>query len=241
MVGAVSRALTGHLVLTTLHTNDAIGAVARLLDMGAEPFLVASALTLVVAQRLVRKPCLQCRAPADPSPRILESLGLNAEDVAKGTLMAGRGCNACGETGFRGRTGVFEVLPITDLVRSAMNAGGGERALVEAASHSRQMSMRDSGIAAALRGDTTLEEVLRVTSEGAYSAQPHCSGCHREVSEDMSRCPWCGTATGVQRCESCSRELDPSWTHCPYCKAPAHVAAVSVPFMGHPAGPPAAH
>ncbi|MCW2550024.1 MAG: type secretion system protein [Mycobacterium sp.] len=236
---ALQASLTGHLVLTTLHTNDAIGAVARLLDMGAEPFLVASALTLVVAQRLVRKPCLQCRVPAEPSPRILDSLGLNAEDVAKGTLMVGRGCNACAETGYRGRTGVFEVLPVTDAVRSAMNSGGGERALAEAAGHSRQMNMRHSGIAAALRGDTTLEEVLRVTSEGAYSATPHCPNCHREVGEDMACCPWCGTATGILRCDSCSRELDPSWTHCPYCKAPAPITAASVPFLGHPPVPPA--
>jgi type IV pilus assembly protein PilB len=234
---ALQASLTGHLVLTTLHTNDAIGAVARLLDMGAEPYLVASALTLVVAQRLVRKPCAQCKAPAEPSPRMLESLGLNADDVANGTLMAGRGCNACGETGYRGRTGIFEVLPVTDAVRSAMNAGGGERALVEAASHSRQMNMRQSGIAAALRGETTLEEVLRVSTESSYSAVPHCPSCHREVGEDMACCPWCGTATGTERCETCRRELDPNWTHCPYCKtpSPAVAAGAPVPFIapGH--------
>jgi type IV pilus assembly protein PilB len=241
---ALQASLTGHLVLTTLHTNDAIGAVARLLDMGAEPYLVASALTLVVAQRLVRKPCQQCRVPAEPSPRILESLGINADDVANGTLMVGRGCNVCGETGYRGRTGIFEVMPVTDALRSAMNAGGGERALAEAAHESRQVSMRQSGIAAALRGETTLEEVLRVSSEGAYSHIQHCPSCHREVETDMAWCPWCGTATGPLRCTSCSHELNPMWTHCPYCNTPAPVApTAAVPFIGpgHSVAPAAPH
>jgi type IV pilus assembly protein PilB len=217
---ALQASLTGHLVLTTLHTNDAIGAVARLLDMGAEPYLVASALTLVLAQRLVRKPCVQCREPYEPSPRIVEALGLAPADLAAGRLVLGRGCNTCRETGFRGRTGIFEVMPVTDAIRSAMTAGGGERALAEAASQSRAMSMRQSGIAAALKGETTLDEVLRVTSEGAWSLTERCPGCRREVGQDMACCPWCGTLTGVHRCHSCARELDPSWTHCPYCRAP---------------------
>src|ERR1700712_5578035 len=216
---ALQASLTGHLVLTTLHTNDAIGAVARLLDMGAEPFLVASALTLVVAQRLVRKPCVQCRVPQEPNPRVVEALGLIPSDLAAGQIMAGRGCNACRESGFRGRTGIFEVLPITDGIRAAMTVGG-ERALIEAANQTNRITMRASGIAAALKGDTTLEEVLRVTSDGAWSQAERCPGCHREVAEDMACCPFCGTATGVLRCDTCTRELDPSWTNCPYCKAP---------------------
>ncbi len=217
---ALQASLTGHLVLTTLHTNDAIGAVARLLDMGAEPYLVASALTLVVAQRLVRKPCAQCRAPYEPSERILEALALNPADIAKGTLMQGRGCQACGETGYRGRTGIFEVLPVTDSIRTAMSTGGGEQALAEAATQSRVVSMRQSGIEAALRGETTLDEVLRVTSEGSLGLASRCTGCHREVAADMACCPWCGTATGAPRCTSCGHELDVAWTHCPYCREP---------------------
>jgi type IV pilus assembly protein PilB len=216
---ALQASLTGHLVLTTLHTNDAIGAVARLLDMGAEPFLVASALTLVVAQRLVRKPCTQCRAPYEPSARVIEALGLVPEDLAAGTPMMGKGCNTCRETGFRGRTGIFEVLTITDAIRTAMTTGAGERALAEAAKHARTLSMRQSGIAAALAGDTILDEVLRVTSEGAWSLTERCPGCRREVAEDMACCPWCGIAVGAHRCHTCTREIDPGWTHCPYCKA----------------------
>jgi type IV pilus assembly protein PilB len=216
---ALQASLTGHLVLTTLHTNDAIGAVARLLDMGAEPFLVASALSLVVAQRLVRKPCTQCRAPYEPSPRVVEALGLVPEDLADGTPMMGKGCNTCRETGFRGRTGIFEVLSITDAIRTAMTTGAGERALAEAAKHSRTLSMRQSGIAAALAGETILDEVLRVTSEGAWTLTERCPGCRREVAEDMACCPWCGMVVGAHRCHTCAREIDPGWTHCPYCKA----------------------
>jgi type IV pilus assembly protein PilB len=216
---ALQASLTGHLVLTTLHTNDAIGAVARLLDMGAEPFLVASALTLVVAQRLVRKPCSQCRAPYEPSARVVEALGLAPEDLAAGTPMMGKGCNTCRETGFRGRTGIFEVLSITDAIRTAMTTGAGERALAEAAKQSRTLSMRQSGIAAALAGETILDEVLRVTSEGAWTLTERCPGCRREVEEDMACCPWCGMVVGAHRCHTCAREIDPGWTHCPYCKA----------------------
>jgi type IV pilus assembly protein PilB len=216
---ALQASLTGHLVLSTLHTNDAIGAVARLLDMGAEPFLVASALTLVVGQRLVRKPCTQCRVPHEPNPRVVEALGLHLSDLAGGEIMAGRGCNACRESGFRGRTGIFEVLPISDGIRAAMTVGG-ERALIEAANQTKRITMRASGIAAALKGDTTLEEVLRVTTDGAWSQSQRCPGCHREVEEDMSSCPFCGTATGVLRCSSCARDLDSTWTNCPYCQTP---------------------
>ncbi len=216
---ALQASLTGHLVLSTLHTNDAIGAVARLLDMGAEPFLVASALTLVVGQRLVRKPCVQCRVPHEPNPRVVEALGLHPSDLAGGEIMAGRGCNACRESGFRGRTGIFEVLPISDGIRAAMTVGG-ERALIDAANQTKRITMRASGVAAALKGETTLEEVLRVTTDGAWSQSQRCPGCHREVAEDMSSCPFCGTATGVLRCGSCSRELEASWTNCPYCQAP---------------------
>jgi type IV pilus assembly protein PilB len=231
---ALQASLTGHLVLTTLHTNDAIGAVARLVDMGAEPYLVASALTLVVAQRLVRRPCMQCRAPVEPVPQVLEALGLHPADLAGGQLMAGRGCHACREAGFRGRTGIFEVLPITDGIRTVMTTGAGERALAVAASKANSISMRDSGIAAALRGETTLEEVLRVTSEGNFQVGERCPGCHREVAADMAACPWCATELGAHRCRNCTREIDPGWTQCPYCLAPTAAATSPLPMPGHP-------
>ncbi len=226
---ALQASLTGHLVLSTLHTNDAVGAVARLIDMGAEPYLVSSALSLVVAQRLVRRPCQQCRVPIEPSPQVLEALNLHPAELAGGQLMGGRGCNACREVGFRGRTGIFEVLPITDGMRTAMTTGAGERALAVAASKANAISMRDSGIAAALRGDTTLEEVLRVTSEGNYQVGERCTGCHREVSADMAACPWCGTELGAHRCRNCTREIDPTWLQCPYCLAPTAAASCAVP------------
>lgn len=223
---ALQASLTGHLVLTTLHTNDAIGAVARLLDMGAEPYLVASALNLVVAQRLVRRPCEECQTPHEPPPRVLEALGLNATDLAAAQFMVGRGCHACRETGFRGRTGIFEVLPVTDTLRSAMTGGGGERALAAVARQARTMSLRDCGIAAALRGETTLDEVLRVTSESAWSLTDRCPGCRREVSAEMDCCPWCGTATSAAppRCGTCAREIESEWDHCPYCRSPKTAA-----------------
>ena len=117
---ALQASLTGHLVLSTLHTNDAVGAVARLVDMGAQIFLIAGSLSLVIAQRLVRRPCTECMAPYRPDARLLELLGLREQDLTDATPMRGRGCHLCAGSGYRGRLGVFEVLPITNTIRQAV-------------------------------------------------------------------------------------------------------------------------
>ena len=119
---ALRASMTGHLVLTTLHTNDAVSALTRLVDMGIEPFLIASSLSLVVAQRLVRRPCADCAEPYMPSARVLSMLGLTEADLADATPMRGVGCTECGGTGYRGRTGIFEVLPVTASVRAVLGA-----------------------------------------------------------------------------------------------------------------------
>ncbi|MDQ3610911.1 MAG: Flp pilus assembly complex ATPase component TadA [Actinomycetota bacterium] len=130
---ALQASLTGHLVLTTLHTNDAVAAVTRLVDMGVEPFLVASSLSLVVAQRLVRTPCAACAAAYVPSPRTLSLLGLREADLAAATPRRGKGCSECGGTGYRGRTGVFEILPVTAQLRQVLLTTPTEAAIGAAA------------------------------------------------------------------------------------------------------------
>ncbi|HMC70361.1 MAG TPA: GspE/PulE family protein, partial [Mycobacteriales bacterium] len=130
---ALEASLTGHMVLTTLHTNSAPAALTRLVDMGVEPFLVASSLSLVVAQRLVRRVCDACSAPYTPAGRILSLLGIDEDDLAQATPRRGTGCSECGGTGYRGRIGVFEVLPVTASMRAVLMTTPTEGAVSAAA------------------------------------------------------------------------------------------------------------
>ncbi|MCA1824635.1 MAG: Flp pilus assembly complex ATPase component TadA, partial [Frankia sp.] len=216
---ALQASLTGHLVLTTLHTNDAASAITRLVDMGLEPFLVASSLSMVVAQRLVRTPCLTCAAPYMPSPRTLALLGLVEADVEGANLQRGRGCGDCGGTGYRGRTGIFEVLPVTAAIRAVLLSTPTEAAIEMAAHSSGMLTLRAHGLLKALRGETTLEEVLRVTHVDA-DAGTRCVACDRGLGEDMIACPWCATPVDRGHCMECRRQLDPAWRVCPYCRTP---------------------
>jgi type IV pilus assembly protein PilB len=215
---ALQASLTGHLVLTTLHTNDTVSAITRLVDMGVDPFLVASSLSLVVAQRLVRRPCAECAAPCTPSSRTLSLLGLQPEDLAQATPRRGAGCGSCGGTGYRGRTGVFEVLPVTAALRRVLLTTPTVHAVGAAAREHGMTTLRASALSAAHRGETTYEEVLRVTHVDTGSA-PRCTTCSRALADDMVCCPWDGTPVGRDRCANCDRTLDAEWTTCPWCRA----------------------
>jgi type IV pilus assembly protein PilB len=217
---ALQASLTGHLVLTTLHTNDAVAALTRVVDMGVQPFLLASSLSLVVAQRLVRRPCRDCAAPYSPSERVLTLLGLTAADIADATPMRGRGCAACGNTGYRGRTGIFEVLPVTASVRSVLLRTPTEAALGAAARAAGMTTLRASALARARSGETTFEEVLRVTHVDLADGR-RCSACDRALADDMIACPWCVTVVDRGHCVSCARPLESGWKICPWCRTPA--------------------
>ncbi len=164
---AMRAALTGHLVLATLHTNDAASAPTRLVDMGIAPYLVASALELVVAQRLLRSPCPTCSESRQPSEETLISLGLSLPDLIDAKPVSGRGCAACAGSGYRGRIGVFELLHVTPPVRRALLDGASEERLIAAAGDTYQ-SLRGAGLAAAAAGRTTYDEALRGTRADAY-------------------------------------------------------------------------
>ena len=217
---ALRASLTGHLVLTTLHTNDAVAAVSRLVDMGVEPFLVASSLTLVVGQRLVRRPCGACAGPYVPPPRTLALLGLVQTDLGTATPVRGRGCPECAGTGHLGRTGIFEVLPVTAAMRRVLLSTPTVAAIGAAARAGGMVTLRAAGIAAAARGETTYEEILRVTHVDSSTGRT-CTGCARGLGEDMVACPWCGAAAETGHCIACSRALDPDWRICPWCREPA--------------------
>jgi len=160
---AIRSALTGHLVFSTLHTNDAAGAFARLIDMGIEPFLIASSVHCVIAQRLVRLICQKCKRPAQPSQYLLKKLGVGGD---AGPFWYGKGCRLCHQTGYRGRAGMFEVLTMSPAVREAVLARQSAQALSDIATAEGMETLRQDGINKALGGETTLEEVLRVTSGG---------------------------------------------------------------------------
>ena len=160
---AVKAALTGHLVLSTLHTNDAPSTVNRLLNMGIEPFLVSSSCNLILAQRLARKVCKDCRAAVQISEKALLDLGLTREEASKMAFSKGSGCATCGGTGYKGRIALYEVMPFTDLIKDLVLNGASSSEIKKAAIRDGMKSLRMSGITKASEGVTTIEEVLRVT------------------------------------------------------------------------------
>jgi general secretion pathway protein E len=161
---AIHAALTGHLVFSTLHTNDAPGAITRLLDMGAEPYLVASILEGVLAQRLVRVICAACRVPSEPEPKELRAVGVDTIP-ADATLVRGKGCAECRGTGYRGRTGIYEFLPMTEELRSLTLRKAAGHEIRQRAVADGMTSLRQDGWAKCCAGVTTIDEVLRVTHE----------------------------------------------------------------------------
>ena len=158
---AVQAALTGHLVLATLHTNSAAAAINRLRDMGVEDYLITATLVGVLAQRLVRRLCPACAVPDEPA--LAERL---APDVPPERFLAPQGCPECRGSGYRGRTAIVEVLPVVDSIRRAVLARKGQHELEDIAVANGMQTMRNNGIAKAAAGETSLAEVLRVSAEG---------------------------------------------------------------------------
>jgi type IV pilus assembly protein PilB len=159
---AIKAALTGHLVLTTLHTTTASGSIVRLVDMGAEPFLIISSLVLVASQRLVRRICEQCKEPHAANEEMFKKLDLKPEE-AKATFYHGKGCNACFNTGYRGRVGIAEALAITPAIRELIMKGTQEQEITEVARTQGMITLREAAINKAVAGVTTIDEVFRVT------------------------------------------------------------------------------
>ena len=160
---SIQAALTGHLVFTTLHTNDAPGAITRLIDMGIEPFLISSTLAAVLAQRLLRSICPQCRTSYRPTETLLSQLGLSRRDIADREFFHGKGCDACNQTGYKGRKGIFELLKITDPLRELINERAPTVTLKEKAIDLGMITLRQDGLRAIFAGDTTIDEVLKYT------------------------------------------------------------------------------
>jgi type IV pilus assembly protein PilB len=161
---AVQAALTGHLVLSTLHTNDAPSTVTRLRDMGVEPYLITATLEGVLAQRLVRRICPDCRTEYEPSKELLMELNLTPEQVQGKKFYYGRGCERCNNTGFKGRTGIFELLVMNDTIRDLVANNASADAIRQAARKAGMKTLREAGLQALFSGITTIEEVVRETA-----------------------------------------------------------------------------
>ena len=160
---AIQASLTGHLVFTTLHTNDAPGAITRLIDMGIEPFLISATLEAVLGQRLLRTICTQCRKTYQPNEELLAELGISRRDVGERQFYYGKGCEACNNTGYKGRKGIYELLKVTDPIRELINARAPTVTLKEKAIELGMVTLRQDGLRSIFAGDTTIEEVLKYT------------------------------------------------------------------------------
>jgi len=160
----IKAALTGHLVLSTLHTNDCPATVDRLINMGVEPFLLTSSINLILAQRLVRKICEQCKEPIEIKPEVLINLGIDATEVSSGfPAFHGRGCNNCSETGYRGRLAVYEVMVLHELLRELILKGASAMELKREAVKLGMSTLRMSALQKVRQGLTTVDETIRVT------------------------------------------------------------------------------
>ena len=164
---AVKSALTGHLVLSSLHTTTAAGSVTRMINMGIEPFLICSSMLAIVAQRLLRKICTYCKEPQEVSQTIVDSMNLKSvfpKDTKKFKVFRGKGCKRCLDSGYRGRVGITEIFIFSQKIRELILARSSELTLKKAARSEGMKTMREDGLAKALKGLTTLEEVLRITA-----------------------------------------------------------------------------
>ena len=160
---AIQASLTGHLVFTTLHTNDSTGAVTRLMDMGIEPFLISASMECVLAQRLIRKICTACRTAYEPSEQVLASLGLSIHDIGDKNFFYGKGCEACNQTGYKGRKGIYELLKISDPIREMINDRAPGILIRQKAIELGMTTLREDGLRSIYDGLTTIEEVVKYT------------------------------------------------------------------------------
>ena len=212
---AMQAAQTGHLVLSTLHTDDAPSCVTRLTDIGIEPYVTASALIGVIAQRLMRRLCMHCRRPYTPDPEQLRAMSISDAEAATLTFYRAVGCGQCNQTGYSGRVGIYEIMHVGDKLRRLIAQRGSEALLREAAVSAGMLPLAEDGLLKVKAGVTTPEELLRVVTE-VREVQSACPGCGASVSREFNACPSCGHRIGGG-CPHCNRPVQAEWKFCPYC------------------------
>ena len=212
---ALRAAQTGHLVLSTLHTDDSPSTLTRLMDMGTEAHVIGSALIGVVAQRLVRRLCVRCRVRDTPTPDALRSLNIATADADRHSFYRANGCDRCGHTGYRGRVAIFEIMPVSDRLRRLIAGNKGEDAIRDEAMTAGMTRLGADGLAKFKSGVTTAEELLRVVPE-VSDVRSVCPSCEGAVETGFQVCPRCGCQL-APGCPSCHRALQPGWHFCPHC------------------------
>ncbi len=204
---AFRAAMTGHLVISTVHTNDAPATITRLIDMGIPRYIVSSTLVGIIAQRLVRKICVECKVDLSSSEN---------EQNGAPQVVRGKGCPQCHQTGFRGRIGTFEVLPIEEKIKEVIALGGSDDEIRHVAEDQGLSTMAEDGLSKVYKGITTLEEVQRVVEVVADIVRP-CPECQGEIHADFMICPHC--KYDIQsKCAQCKKKIKATWLACAYCK-----------------------
>lgn len=211
---AFHAALTGHLVLSTLHTNGSVASITRLKDMGIKPYVICDALIGIIAQRLVRKICTHCVKEDETPEEIMGSLGLDSK-IHNFKTFKGAGCERCHHTGYSGRIGLFEVFRIDGEIKQLIHKEAGESELLRAARLSGMTTLLDDGIEKIRSGKTTCEEILRVLGPQNTMAV-ECPGCKSMLLERYNFCPHCGFRITV-RCSSCGNHIESGWNSCAHC------------------------
>ena len=220
---AMQASQTGHLVLSTLHTDDAPSCITRLTDIGIEPYVSASALVGVIAQRLIRRLCSHCRRPYTPDPDTLRAMSVSEAEARTLTFYHAVGCDNCNQTGYRGRVGIYEVMHVNDKLRRLIVQRASEAALRDAAIAGGMVSLGEDGLAKVKAGVTTPEELLRVVTE-VHEARSTCGECGTTVSPEFVACPSCGVRLGGG-CPHCHRPQQAGWKFCPFCAKSTEFAA----------------
>lgn len=211
---AFKAALTGHMVLSTLHTNSAVASITRLMDMGIKPYIIASALEGVIAQRLVRKICDGCRTPVLPDRELMELLRL-PDDFFSGDVFVGTGCPQCNNSGYHGRIGVYELFVMNDDFRQMISTNYRESELLALARANGMRILLEDGLEKVRQGLTTLEEVVRVIGP-MVRMERVCGHCQATIDSKFLFCPHCGTFRH-NCCTSCRMPLEEDWMVCPFC------------------------
>ena len=216
---AFHAAMTGHLVLSTLHTNNAVATLSRLLDLGVDPVLISSSITLIIAQRLVRKLCPDCKQPFDPPEGMLARLGVSKDDTV---FYQAVGCQKCGGSGYIGRMAVHEMLPMNKTVRELVARKAPEYEIHGALRQQGMRFLSDRGLGKVREGTTTINEIYRVLQledeEKAHFANC-CPNCKAPIEPEFAVCPNC-LASLKTLCPRCNQQLKMDWKICPYCRAP---------------------
>ena len=213
---ACRAAMTGHLVLSTVHTNDAPSTITRLVDLGIPRYLVGSLVMGVIAQRLVRCVCPRCKTTMPPPVESLVSLKIPLDSMKNVSFYYGKGCSYCHYIGYQGRTGLYEILEMTPRLRELVVASAAEQDIRSTALASKMTSLGEDGLNKVKEGITTIEELLRVI-EVHEDLQTFCTQCGRSIHIDFQVCPYCAHPV-THQCHACGKPLQPEWIICPYCR-----------------------